>query len=159
MSTTLPTELIELVALPVWVSVGSRDADLRPEMATATGLRLRPEDGTLTVYIAASHAAPTTHNLERFPQIAVTAAEPISCKTFQMKGAVTAIRQAPEAERWIVERHRAQLFALLAGVCVLPACSNKIASWPAIAFDVTVRDIFAQTPGPRAGERVAQPTP
>jgi hypothetical protein len=60
------------------------------------------------------------------------------------------------ADHGLVKRYRAAFGQLLEEVGVPREVSGRMSGWPAHAIDVQVVDVFEQTPGPGAGERVGR---
>jgi hypothetical protein len=148
----LSEELSELIATGVDVYVATRDAELEPESMMAMGIRLHPERDALTVYLPQALAAPTCKNLEDNAEIAVTLIRPSDMKAVQIKGKLTLIRQSTESDRELQLIFRSALVEQMAAVGVPRCATRRLVWWPSLAVEVAAREIYAQTPGPSAGE-------
>jgi hypothetical protein len=150
----LPEELSELIATGVDVYVATRDAELEPESMLAMGIRLHRERNALTVYLPEALAAPTCKNLEDNAEIAVTLIRPSDLKAVQVKGKSLGIRRSTETDREFQSIFRAALIDQMEAVGVPRCATRRLVWWPSLAVEVAVRDVFGQTPGPAAGERM-----
>ncbi|HEY0788538.1 MAG TPA: hypothetical protein VGE86_07830 [Thermoanaerobaculia bacterium] len=134
------------------VIVGSVDA--RGIASCCRGLAIRPneEAGTLTIYVPVATAREVVANAATTRKLAVASSMPLDHTTIQIKGTATDIRLAREDEKAFV----AERFDAFAGVLEqtgLPRrVSARVGRWPAFAIDLTVEEVYDQTPGPRAGE-------
>lgn len=162
-SVSLPTslpherlvELTEHLASGVVMYVATRNRDLFPESVFAMGARVDCEKGVVTVFVPRATVASTLANLEDNGEIAVTLTRPSDHKSLQLKGRSLGVRDSTEVDRELQTVHRAALTEQFASVGIPRGLTRRIHFWPSVAIDVELREIFAQTPGPRAGERVA----
>ncbi len=150
----VPQDIQELLLSGVSVLVGTRDAALMPECTRAWGIRLEDDRATATVYLTEATSGRTIANLQDNGLIAVTCCRPTDHVTCQLKGQVRRIRPADERDRdrrlrW----HRLFLDELMAVGVPAPEAEALITD-PVVAVEMIVMDVFAQTPGPGAGEKV-----
>jgi hypothetical protein len=140
------------------VIVASSDAQLRPSVMRAVGCRVQREQGTLAVYLARSQAARLLDDISRSGRIAVMFSRPSTHVTLQVKATRATIRAATEADREAIERYRLAFEAevesvghprMLAGALLASRPDDLVA----VVFEPG--EVFEQTPGPKAGERVA----
>jgi hypothetical protein len=131
--------------------VGTRDADLRPEVARAVGLRVEADGAEATVFVPVSTGADTLANLEANGRIALTCSRPADHRTLQLKGGVLEIRAADERDRGDIERYRQDFAEVLGYVGVPPRLTGRVQAWPCHAVRFRVEALFQQTPGPGAG--------
>jgi hypothetical protein len=152
---SLSDATIELAGSGVDLHVATTDSSLRPEYALGTGVRVHPDRRTVTVYVARAVLHRTLENIADNGRIALTMARPCDHKTVQIKGCVTGVRDSGPADRELQEQYRAALAEQLAIVGVPRSITRRFAWWPSVAIDFEVADVFAQTPGPGAGARIA----
>lgn len=152
----LSEELSELVASGVDVYVATRDADLEPESMMAMGIRLHRERNTFTVYLPQVLAAPTCRNLEDNGEVAVSLIRPSDMKAVQLKGKSLGVRPSTENDRELQLIYRAALIEQMAAVGIPRCATRRLVWWPSLALEITVREVFLQTPGPAAGEPMVQ---
>lgn len=147
----IDSELAAFLQSGLSMVVGTRDADLRPEVARAVGLRVEAEGAEATVFVPVSTGADTLANLEANGRIALTCSRPADHRTLQLKGAVLEIRAADERDRGDIERYRQELAGVLGYVGVPPRLTGRVQAWPCHAVRFRVEALFQQTPGPDAG--------
>ena len=137
------------------VLVGTVDNDGVP--ACCRGIAVISRDGyeTVTVYVPAATAQETIANVATTRRVAITCSEPVSHATIQIKGVTRGVRLAPASDEEFV-RARLDQFAEVLDELGLPRkVTRRIACWPAFAIDVSIEQIFDQTPGPKAGTAIA----
>ena len=132
--------------------LATRDAENLPDVAVLTGAAAGREPGTLTVYMVEGWTQ-TLANLRDNGRVAVTLARLADYRTFQLKGRALGVRAARDDERPLIERQH-EAFARSADFEQLGHVVRSWASWPCVAIDIHVEQVFAQTPGPGAGQRV-----
>lgn len=151
----LSDDIVELISSGVDVYVATRDSHMKPESMLAMGLEPHADRSEITVYLPKSLAAATLANLADNGSIAVTLSRASDLRTIQLKGKCKAIRPSAESDREKQLVFRAALTEQLAFVGVPRSATRRLVWWPSIAVEVHVTDVFVQTPGPRAGERLA----
>ncbi len=147
-------DLLELFASGVDVYVATRSRDLMPDSQLGVGLWVHPDRTSMTVYIATAQAEATLANLHDNGEIAVTTCHAPDHRTVQLKGRVCEVRDSNETDRAIQEICRSALVDAFATIGIPRALTRALPWWPSTAIRFEVRDIFTQTPGPRAGERL-----
>lgn len=147
-------DLLELFASGVDMYVATRSADLMPESVVGMGVRVHRDRRSVTVYVPSQAAAKTLANLDDNGQVAATLSHPIDHRTVQLKGRCTGYRDSTPSDREIQEIYRAALIAVFAVVGIPRALTRSLPWWPSVAVDFVVADVFMQTPGPQAGERL-----
>ena len=88
------------------------------------------------------------------PEVAVVVSEPVSHETFQIKGTSRVVRLGAAEEKEIVRQKIESLAAVLEQLGMPRRVTSRINLWPAFAIEVAVRDVFDQTPGPKAGRQI-----
>jgi general stress protein 26 len=127
------------------------DGEGNPEPARVMGTRVREDGRALTLYFPTDQSGRTLANLEKTRQIAVFFATQTSYRAVQVKGEVVAIRPSRAADRKAQEAYKQKFIELAVAVGVPHALVSRLAYWPSIAVDISVREIYEQTPGPKAG--------
>jgi hypothetical protein len=148
----IPEELVELIASGVDVYVATRDAQLEPESMLAMGIRVHADRRTLTVHLPTALADATCKNLADNQEVAVTLIRPSDFKAVQLKGRCLGVRPSNETDREFQAIFRAALVEQFEIVGIPRSATRRLVWWPSLAVEVAVRDVFGQTPGPRAGE-------
>ena len=135
--------------------VGTRDASLMPECTRAWGIRIAADRGVVTVVLSETFAGKTIENLRENGRIAVTCTRPTDHFTCQLKGRVQSIKRATSADRDLSRRWHREFMAELTAIGVPSALSEAWIAEPTLAVEITVTDVFDQTPGPGAGRKVS----
>lgn len=153
---TISEDLLELFASGVDLYIATRDAQLMPEATLGMGIHVHPDRRTVTLYVADSLMRATRSNLESetHAPIAATLCRPPDHRTVQLKGTFLSMRASTERDRELQAVFRAALVASFAAVGVPRAHTRALPWWPSTAIDVEVTDVFTQTPGPDAGNRM-----
>jgi hypothetical protein len=132
------------------VIVATRDADLRPEITRAWGVRL--DGDVLEVCVQAPPGSPTHAALVPGAQVAVSACRPTTYESVQLKGAVTRVAASDAAELARAEAGRDAFIAEAIQVGVLPHLAPRFYDGDAlVAVTVAIAARYDQTPGPDAG--------
>jgi hypothetical protein len=150
----LPDELVTFAEGGVSILVGTCSADLVPDCVRGMGVRIWPGASQLTVILPAATGVVSIANVRSNPRLAVTLSHIPTHRTVQVKGRVLAVRDGDEGDRALATRYRALLAEDLAWAGQPPANSLRLGIWPCHAIDVDIDVVFAQTPGPVAGERL-----
>jgi hypothetical protein len=130
----------------------TRNGDLEPDGAWAWAARVHDDRSRLTVFFYEDAAREMLRNLETHPEIALDFDLPTSHRACQVKGLLVSSRRARKAERPEVER-QVEAFAVdLEAIGIPRAMTAGWKTWPCMALEVRVTELFEQTPGPGAGE-------
>jgi hypothetical protein len=137
------------------VIVGTADAEGVP--ATCRGIALSPakDPDTLIVHLPAATAHETLANIATTRRIAVVAAHPLSHRTVQVKGVTRGVKLAPAADEAFVRARWEAFCGVLSEIGLPRRVTLRIAHWPAFAVEMTIEEVFDQTPGPNAGAPLA----
>jgi len=147
----LPAALVSFLEGGNSLLVGTRDAQRMPHVARAVGLRVAGDRAHFTVFLPEGPAHRALRDLESVPLIAITASEPPTHRTIQVKGKVLALRTPDASERAWVEGYPERLASVVAYAGLARATVMRLNVWPARAVDVELTEVFNQTPGPKAG--------
>jgi hypothetical protein len=122
-----------------------------PHVARAVGIRVSADRASFTLFLPEGPGARALRDLESVPLIAVTASEPPTHRTVQLKGSVRALRAPSAEERSCVEGYPERFAGVVAFAGLARATVMRLNVWPARAVDVELTELFDQSPGPRAG--------
>jgi len=139
----------------VSILVGTRDTRLRPEALRAVGCVVGAERRTLAVLMNEATARRTVANLEAGSPVAVTFNRPMDHRSVQVKGPCLGVRTGGAAEEEIVRRYLAAFTEALYLVGVSRATTRRVRGLPCMVAELEVRELFEQTPGPVAGQKLA----
>jgi len=145
--------MIEFAHGGVSVLVGTCGADLAPDCVRGVGIRVWPGGCRATVLVPLATSAACRANLAATGRVAVTLAAIPTHRSIQLKGPA-AVRDGDAADHELARRYRAA-FAQELGWAGHPlANGSRLAIWPCAAIELEIEHVFAQTPGPAAGERM-----
>jgi hypothetical protein len=151
----IPDWIVTLLHTGVSVMVGTRDESLMPECTRAWGIHVAADRGTITILLAETFAGKTLDNLRANGMLAVTCTRPTDHLTCQLKGRVQNIKPVMSAERELSRRWHRDFSAELGACGVSSTLSEGWIVEPTVAIDITVTEVFDQTPGPGAGSKVS----
>ncbi len=139
----------------VMIIAATRDAAMRAHVGRGCGADFDPDVGDLTL-LASSTQWPEFHaNARSGAPIAMTVCQPDTYKCLQLKGQIIDVSTATEAQMARARRYLDAMLAIMAGLSVSRLQLSTVFS---IADLVAIRfwpvDLFIQTPGPEAGERM-----
>jgi hypothetical protein len=147
-------DVLELLASGVDVYVATRSADLLPESVLGMGVRVHQDRRTVTVYVPRVHAGATLANLTDNGMIAATFCRPPDHRSVQFKGRYLGQRESGESDRELQEVFRSAMVESFAAIGIPRVMSRGLPWWPSTAVDFEVSDVYTQTPGPNAGNRL-----
>jgi hypothetical protein len=152
----LVPDLVAFVHGGVAVTVGTRDADRRPAVTRAWGPEVLADGRTLKLCVIAPPGSSTRANLEANGAIAVGFSPPTIARALQIKGAAASVREPEPAELERAERHLLAFSAEAEQLGIPGRVARRFFGAPSDFLSVTVSidEVFDQTPGPRAGQRV-----
>lgn len=151
----LPPEVVTFAESGLSLLVGTRDEDLIPDSVRAVGIKIWPGSSQLTVFLPAATSARAVANARVTRQIAVTLSYPPTHRTIQIKGTVREVREAGADDRPVIEEYIGAFAEVLCSVGLSRHLTRRVTRWPAFAVDVEMVEVFAQTPGPGAGDRMS----
>ena len=143
--------LEEAVAGGISVVVATVDAEGVPSTCRGVAITTRDDFDTVTVYLPAATAHETMANLATTRRMAISCAAPLSHSTIQIKGVTRAVKLAPASEQEMVQQRWHAFLDVLDQLGMPKHVTYRIVYWPAYAIDVSVEQVFEQTPGPKAG--------
>jgi hypothetical protein len=136
------------------IVVGSVDAQNIPSCCRAIAISSADDLGTVTVYVPVATSQDTIHNVATTKRLAITASNPPDHRTTQLKGTTIEARLARDDEQAFL-RERLDAFVDVLEKYGFPrGLARRLAYWPAFALTIRVEEMFEQTPGPQAGNRI-----
>lgn len=135
----------------VSVIVGTVDADGVPTCCRGVGITTKDGFETVTIYLPAATGQETIANVATTRRVAVGCTHPLTHESIQIKGLSRGVKVATEEDRVLVERHVEEFGGVLGEVGLPRRIARSIAHWPAFAIDISIEEVFNQTPGPDAG--------
>ena len=151
----ISADLAPFLESGVSILVGTRDGRLVPECARGAGARVEPGGTELTVFVPSPLAGRTLENIADNHRIAACFTRPADHYSIQIKGRVVQVRDVHAEELAGITSYRADLARTLAMIGLPARLTMRVAIEPCSAIRFVVESLFAQTPGPGAGEPLA----
>lgn len=154
----LPPDLLAMIQRGVSCLVGSRDAHLRPSVMRAVGSQVSVDGRSVTVFVARRQSRQLVEDIAATGCVAVVFSEPATHRTVQLKALHASLRNADETDEPALAGYLASMEREIQRVGFAPPLTRAmLAHRPsdlvAISFEPELA--FDQTPGPRAGARIA----
>ncbi|RCS23020.1 pyridoxamine 5'-phosphate oxidase family protein [Phyllobacterium salinisoli] len=153
----LTDDIKHFIASPVMIIAGTRDADNQPAIGRGVGARISYEDRVEIVF-SSWQWPETAANITSNGQVAITFARPADYVSYQLKGDAT-LRAAEPEDLALAERYCTATTAMFAHLGVEP---DLVRPWleyrDAVVANVIVRELYVQTPGPKAGTTIGAET-
>jgi hypothetical protein len=142
------------------MNVAGRDAQNRPALARGLGIRVSPDRRTLTVFLSTTHSARVLQCLRENGAIAVAVTRPTTHETLQFKGRVREIVPLSVGDRAEIAAYRDSVIEELMRLGYRPEFVKTVlaGSEDSVAVKFEPDEMFNQTPGPKAGEKLAAQT-
>ncbi len=156
-SVCISAELKAFLESGVSVVVGTRDAELVPEITRAWGLLVSADRKSISLCVPLATSQKTLDNLTNSRQVTVCCCLPTSYKTAQLKGQCVEKTDPSRADLLAVERHR-EAFGRMNELVGFRRQRTEIfwqkeieSSQALVKLHLVPEQIFDQTPGPDAG--------
>jgi hypothetical protein len=151
--------LLALLAGPIAISIASRDAGLRPSVVHAYGCRVIGEGAQLRLFVLRDEARQLLADIAANGEVATVYSDVRSFRSLQIKGRDATIETFDAADSAAHLTHHRITAEELAALGYAAPLAHGYFSAPRKADLVTVvftpHDIFQQTPGPGAGDRLS----
>lgn len=135
--------------------VGTRDAEMRPEVLRASGCIVGAERTRLDILMNVETSRRTVANVAGGGPIAITFNRPMDHRTVQVKGRCVGVRGGTPADDEVARRYIALYSDALYMIGLSRAFVRRMRVVPCMVVEVEVVEMFEQTPGPAAGKRLA----
>lgn len=150
----IPQKLIDFVQGPTLHFVGSRNEKLRPAYTWAFGATVDAAQSTITFYVPDVEGAETLSNFEDNAMVALTVSDGATHETYQFKGKCLEMRPSEEKDTAIQDIHRSKVISHLGPLGYPEEIWTGFTIYPSTAVTFRVEDVFVQTPGPGAGNKL-----
>ncbi|AYV54225.1 hypothetical protein [Leptospira kmetyi] len=141
---------------PLSISIATRDGERRPHFARGFGVRLSEDQKRMTVLLPQVVASHCLQDIEDNRQIAATVAHMSSFQTRQFKGKVLQIENCTEEDYELMKSVReagGETSTLFFGPKAGEGWRKYILR-PALAITFELNELFDQSPGAKAGEKL-----
>ncbi len=109
----IPDHVIEFLGDVKQICLASRDARLQPCLARGFGLKVHPDQTTITYYIPELRSEQIIANFENNGRVAVTVGDPLDFEAYQLKGKFVSWCRNDEQDDQFLDKYQAQLFEKL----------------------------------------------
>lgn len=154
----LDTDVVELLESGCSLIVGTVDDQTQPEAARGWGLQVLGDGTSLRVLVAAD-AEVTLANVARAALVAVTGTSVATFRSIQAKGRALVVEPATGDDQ---QRHDRYFDAFTTAVHETEGTAlellRRMQPSAVVVFTMTVEDLYDQTPGPTAGQRLTAGT-
>ena len=153
----IPDRVVEHLQGPSFIQVATRNAELRPAHAHVLGAVVHDDRQTVTFFVAEKRAKRIVADLENNGRVALEAAQ-ATHEAYQMKGKYVSSRPSSEEEYAVQEAYKKiiveGLMQFFPEELARPIADVESQYRPSIAITFRVEEIFLQTPGPGAGNKM-----
>jgi hypothetical protein len=152
----IPERVVEVLRGPSFMHVGTRDAELRPAHAFPLGAVVHDDHQTVTFFVTEFRSKRILSDLQDNGRVAF-AVGLLSHEAYQLKGVYLSSRPANADEIAFQELHRVKLSEQLSHWFPKEFADSlflRLTVRPSVAITFRVEEVFLQTPGPGAGERM-----
>jgi len=151
----LDVGVVEFIHGGVAVGVATRDDVLRPEFARGWGPEVSADGRSLRLCVAAPEGSRMRANLEQNGAVAVGFSPPTIARALQVKGVASRVDEPEAADLERVGRHVRSFVAEAARIGAPEELSLRMfVGTGLVAVELSVDEVFDQTPGPTAGRRL-----
>jgi hypothetical protein len=147
-------ELARFLEQGLSILIAVRDVNMAPYGVRVSAVAVDEDRTHVTAYIHQSVAAKILEHLKENGQVALGFSRPTDHRAYQVKGTFVDSHVCRPRERDFVQRQFEAFRGELEAVGIPPSMTAKWKSWPSVAVRILVTEVFAQTPGPGAGEAV-----
>ncbi len=153
----IPDRVHECIRGPGMAVTASRDAQFRPSHVRVFGVKVHPNQTTVTYYIAELRSEQMIANFENNGRVALTVANLLDGDCYQLKGKFVSWKQNDEQDDQFMDECQTQFYQALKQKG-MP--EELIANWnlwtykPGFAITFDVETIFGQAPHPETGQLI-----
>lgn len=153
----IDTDIAVLLEGPVMILLSTRDSGHRAGIARGSGVRFDRRNGQIHVLLCRSQWPDVADNAATGAPIAVTIARPNDYRACQIKGVIKSVAPASREEQQRATAYVTRMLEVMGelGVTRLQL-SHTLTDQDLIQISFLPTDLFAQTPGPGAGQRLGQ---
>ena len=133
------------------ILVGTRDANLTPEITRGWGPTILPDGHTIDMCVSLSAGAKTLENLGNHDELAVTFSHTVTYKTIQLKGRFLESGELTPRD-WEAFQRQKNIFleqTKMHGLSL--SVASRLFTPDLVRIRFVVHEAFEQTPGPGAG--------
>ncbi len=156
----IPDHVREFMSSPGMAQTASRDAQLQPCLTRGFGVKVHPNQTTVTYYIAELGSEQMIVDFENNGRVALTIWNLLlDYECYQLKGKFVSWRRNNERDDQFLDECQTQIYEK---VTKLGIPKEVVAEWnlwvskPCVAITFEVDSVFIQTPHPEAGKLISE---
>jgi len=151
----IPESMVELIHGGNVMVLGTRNQKLAPSVVRVNGCIVGSGRDRITILLPGAEGGPAVQNLRVNGEAALLIMDPHTHSGYQFKGKYVEHHPAGGDETAVAEIHRSKLVGRLAGFYPkFDLLYGHYAPVPPVCVVIEVHEIYDQTPGPKAGQRV-----
>jgi len=157
-SCPIPPDLLAMMVRGVSVIVSSHDLALRPSVMRAVGSDVASDGSAITVYLSRRQSRQLIQDVAATGHVAVVFSQPATHKTVQVKATRAVLRNAQATDEPVLARYLASMEHEIQQVGYGPPMTRAMLAHrldELVALSFAPEQAFDQTPGPKAGARLA----
>jgi len=154
----IPADLLEMMTRGVSVNVASRDMAFRPSLMRAVGSNVTPDGRLVTVYLSRRQSGQLIQDVAATGFIAAVFSQPATHRAVQVKSTRAVLRNAEPADEPLLAAYLASMEREIQQVGYAPGLTRAMLAHrleDVVAISFEPEQAFDQTPGPKAGTRLA----
>ncbi len=155
----IPDRVSKCVSGAGMAVMASRDAQFRPSVARCFGVKVHPNQTTVTYFIAELRSEQIIANFENNGRVALTFASPLDGDCYQLKGKFVSWRQNDEQDNQHMDKHMTQFCETLKQMGMPEELFANWNLWtykPGVAIIFDVETVFGQAPHPETGKLISE---
>jgi hypothetical protein len=147
----IPEEVVSLLesGAAVWLATCNRAGV--PEATRVMGTKVDPKRRSLWAYVPIDQAGVTFDNLRENGRLAIFYCCVFNYRAVQLKGDLVSMRASDEGGREIQARYLHDFVESCAKIRIPRELMQSLRYAPSMVIEMNVTEVFAQTPGPKAG--------
>lgn len=139
------------------ILIATRNDVHRPMIGRATGARFDAESGRISLLVSASQWPDAVTHARPGTPVSATFVKPDDYRAYQIKGPITAVGEASAIEQARGRQYVADMLSDLGALGVSRLqLSSTLSDRDLMRITFVPRDLFVQTPGPDAGQRLGR---
>lgn len=153
----LDAESAAFLQIGVSINAGACGSDGMPVGVRCCGCKVAPDRSSITLFVSKKQGDPVLRAVRENGALAAVFSQPTTHRTLQIKGRDTRIVPLDPEDVRLVATYRTAFARELSALGYDESLVYTVLSYPAsdlTALRYTPAEIYVQTPGPKAGERI-----
>ena len=135
--------------------IGTRDADLIPEAVRGAVVIVKPLN-VLRILVQKEQAQKTLENLRHNRRVALSSIDPSNLESYQFKGTFIKSEDATAEELDLIKERKVVFNEVLLTWGLPDGLVYKLPTFPTIALEFEIEEIFEQTPKQGTGQLMSE---